>query len=74
MSLPTDYAKKLGLSFIFRLPVLIPWVYHIDVSYPEKLVVTRFLFVLSLSTGNRNLYISKGREKNQKLIEKWSLY
>lgn len=73
MTLPTDYIPKLGLSFIFRLPLLIPWVYHVDASYPKKLVVIRFLVVLSPPAGNRNLYIIKGRERI-KLIEKESLH
>lgn len=72
MTLPTDYTPKLGLSFIFRLPLLIPCIYHIDASYPKKLVI-RFLVVLSPPAGNRNLYISKGRERI-KFIEKESLH
>lgn len=45
MALPTDYKPKLGLSFIFRFPVVVPWVCPMDVLYPEKLIVTRCLFV-----------------------------
>lgn len=47
MALPTDCKPKLGLSFIFRFPVVVPWVCHMDVSYPERLVVTSCLFVQS---------------------------
>lgn len=64
MSLPTDYKPKVGLSFIFRLPLLILWVYHIDVSHLERVVtVTRFLFVLSPPTGNKNFTVSTGGER-----------
>ena len=47
MALPTDCKPRLDLSFIFGFPVVVPWVCHMDVSYPEKLVVTRYLFVQS---------------------------
>lgn len=59
MALPTDRKAKLGLSFIFRFPVVVPWVCHMDVSYPEKLVVIRCLF---------------GRGRDQRLIGKRSLH
>lgn len=69
-TLPHHCKPKLGLSFRFGLPVLIPQLFHIHAPCPEELSLGLFL---APTTGNRNLDISKKQGKLTKRTAKESL-